>query len=85
MIGGFHMQFLIWILFGAIVGFVASKLMHSKKRGLIRNIIIGLLGSALGGWLASLLDIGSVTTFTIEGFLIATGGAVLLIWLLRKL
>jgi uncharacterized membrane protein YeaQ/YmgE (transglycosylase-associated protein family) len=79
------MQFLIWILFGAIVGFVASKLMHSKKRGLIRNIIIGLLGSALGGWLASLLDIGSVTTFTIEGFLIATGGAVLLIWLLRKL
>ena len=79
------MQFFIWIIFGAIVGFIASKIMHSRRRGLIRNIVIGLLGSALGGWLASVFDIGSVTTFTIEGFLIAIGGAVLLIWLLKKL
>ena len=79
------MQFFIWIIFGAIVGFIASKIMHSRRRGLIRNVIIGLLGSALGGWIATLFDIGSVNTFTIEGFLIATGGAVLLIWLLKKL
>ena len=79
------MQFLIWILFGAIVGWIASQIMHSRRRGLIRNVIIGLLGSALGGWIATLFDIGSVNTFTIEGFLIATGGAVLLIWLLKKL
>lgn len=79
------MQIVIWILFGAIVGWIASKIMHSRRRGLIRNIVIGLLGSVLGGWIATLFNIGAVDTFTIEGFLIATGGAVLLIWLLRKL
>jgi uncharacterized membrane protein YeaQ/YmgE (transglycosylase-associated protein family) len=79
------MNILIWIIFGAIVGWLASIIMKSNKRGLLRNIIVGLLGSALGGWIASIFNIGSVNTFTFEGFAIATGGAILLIWLLRKL
>lgn len=80
-----NMQTILWIVFGGIVGFISSKIMHSKRRGIIRNVVVGLLGSVLGGWIASLLEIGSMTKFTIEGFLIATGGAILLIWLLRKL
>jgi uncharacterized membrane protein YeaQ/YmgE (transglycosylase-associated protein family) len=79
------MNILIWIIFGAFVGWIASIIMKTNRRGLLRNIIVGLLGSALGGWFASIFDIGSVNTFTLEGFLIAIGGAVLLIWLLRKL
>lgn len=79
------MGLLIWIIFGALVGWIASILMHTRRRGLIRNIIVGLVGSMLGGWLASLIGIGSVQTFTIEGFAIATGGAIIFIWLLRKL
>ena len=59
--------------------------MGRRRRGLLRTMIIGLLGAVLGGWLASLLGFGSVTAFTLEGFIIATGGAVLLIWLLRRL
>lgn len=76
------MSIIIWIIFGALVGWIANMIMGSKG-GLIRNILIGLIGAVLGGFLASLLGIGSVTTFTIEGFLIALGGAVLLIWLAR--
>ena len=79
------MGILSWILFGALVGWIASILMHTKKRGLIRNIIVGLIGSFLGGWLASLLGIGSFATFTLEGFAIAIGGSVILIWFLRRL
>lgn len=79
------MNIIIWIIFGAMVGWIASILMKTSRRGLLRNIIIGLLGSALGGWIASIFNIGSVNTFTFEGFAIAIGGAVLLIWLLRKL
>ncbi|TVP95527.1 MAG: GlsB/YeaQ/YmgE family stress response membrane protein [Acholeplasmatales bacterium] len=78
------MSWLVWIIFGLLVGYIANRIM-GRRRGLLRNMIIGLLGAVLGGWLASLAGIGSVTAFTIEGFLIAIGGAVLLIWLLRRL
>ena len=76
---------LTWIIFGALVGWIASMIMGAKRGGLIRNIIIGLIGAVLGGWIASLFNIGSVRTFTLEGFLIATAGAVILIWIIRKL
>jgi len=79
------MNIIIWIIFGALVGWIASIIMKTSRRALLRNIIVGLVGSALGGWIASLFKIGSVETFTFEGFAIAIGGAVLLIWLLRKL
>ncbi len=79
------MQIFLWILFGALVGFVASLLMHTKRRGIIKNIIIGLLGAFLGGFIASFFGFGSLETFTIESFLIALGGAVLLLFILRKL
>ena len=79
------MGFLLWIVFGALVGWVASILMHTRRRGLIRNIIVGLLGSFLGGWIASLFGIGSVSGFSLESFGIALGGAVLLIWIFRRL
>ncbi len=79
------MNIAIWILFGALVGWVASIITKTRRRGLIRNIVVGLVGALLGGWIASLFGIGSIDRFTIEGFLIALGGAVLFIWLLRKL
>ena len=79
------MNIFLWIIFGALVGWVASLIMKTKRRGLIRNVIVGLLGSFLGGYIASLLGIGSVSEFSMESFLIALGGAVLLIWLLRRL
>ena len=79
------MNILIWIIFGALVGWIASIIMKTRRSGLIRNIVVGLVGALLGGWIATLLGFGSVQTFTIEGFAIAIGGAVLLIWFLRRL
>jgi len=78
------MGILGWIIFGALVGWVASILMHTRRRGLIRNIVVGLLGSLIGGWLGSLLGIGSVSSFSVESFAIALGGAILLLWLFRR-
>ncbi len=79
------MGILSWILFGALVGWIASILMKTRRRGLIRNIVVGLLGAVLGGWIASLFGFGSVSAFSIEGFGIAIGGAIVLIWLLRRM
>ena len=78
------MGIIMWIVFGAIVGWLASIITKSKG-GLIRNIIVGLIGAILGGWIGSFFGLGSVDEFTVEGFLVAVGGAVLLIWILKKL
>lgn len=73
----------IGLLFlGALIGWLASKIMHGKG-GLIRNIIVGIAGSVLGGWLADWVGIGTGNIWSIGGFLIAVGGACLLILVSR--
>ena len=70
------------IIVGGLAGWIASKIMRGKG-GLIRNIIVGIAGSVLGGWLADWVGIGSGNVWSIGGFLIAVGGACILIFLSR--
>ena len=72
----------VFLALGAVVGWLASKIMHGKG-GLVRNIIVGIAGSVLGGWIASLLNLGSFATKSFSGFLVALGGACLLILVSR--
>jgi uncharacterized membrane protein YeaQ/YmgE (transglycosylase-associated protein family) len=77
------MYILLWLLFGAIVGWLASIVMTTNRRmGLIANIIIGLVGSALGMWLMDIFGFGRVDTFSLAGMLVSVGGAALLIALI---
>lgn len=74
------MYILLWLLFGALVGWIASIVMKRNRRmGLIANIVVGLVGSALGMWIIGLLGFGNVNAFTPTGMLVSIGGAVLLI------
>jgi uncharacterized membrane protein YeaQ/YmgE (transglycosylase-associated protein family) len=74
------MYILLWLLFGAFVGWLASIVMTSNHRmGLGANIIIGLVGSALGMWLMDIFGFGTVDAFSITGLLVSVGGAALLI------
>ena len=73
----------IGLLFlGALIGWLASKIMHGKG-GLLRNIILGVAGSVVGGWLADYAGIGSGNVWSFGGFLIAVGGACILILISR--
>jgi uncharacterized membrane protein YeaQ/YmgE (transglycosylase-associated protein family) len=76
------LHFIGWIIIGALIGWVASKIMQGKG-GLIRNIIVGIAGSVLGSWLAEYAGIGSGNVWSIGGFFIAVGGACVLILLSR--
>lgn len=76
-----------WLLFGALVGWLASIIMGKNRRmGLIANIIVGILGSAIGGWLGDVLNIANVQAgFTFRGIAMAVLGAVILLFLINLL
>ena len=67
------------IVLGGIAGWISSIIMGGKKRrGLIFNIVVGIIGAFLGGFVASHLGFGDVTGINIASILIATLGACLL-------
>jgi len=78
------MNWLISIVIGGIIGWVASILMKTNAQmGLLANIVVGIVGSALGSWLAGVL--GIAPTGAILNYAIAVAGAALLIFILGKL
>ena len=74
------MGIITWLIFGALVGWVASIIMkRNSEMGSIANIVVGVIGAGLGGWIASLLGIGTVTGFNFYSLLIALAGACVLL------
>ncbi len=71
------MYLLLWLAFGALAGWIASRIVKNNRMGLLANIAVGLIGSFLGGWLASLVGLGNFNTFSIGGLLIAIIGAII--------
>ena len=80
------MGFLSWIVLGLIVGIVAKLIMPGKDPGgMVVTILIGIAGAFIGGFIGSLMGLGSVTGFDLRSLLIAIGGAVLLLIIYRLL
>ena len=81
------MSLLIYIIFGGLVGWVASMLMGTDgQQGILLNVIVGVVGAALGSWIFSLLGLGgSVSGFNIGSFVVALVGAVVLIAILKAI
>ena len=76
------MSFIGWIILGGLAGWIASKIHgNDKSQGILGNIFVGILGSFLGGWILSLVGGTGITGFNIYSFLVALGGAVVLLWL----
>lgn len=73
---------IIWLIIGAVAGWLAGSLMKGGGYGLIGDIIIGILGAFIGGWLAGVLGI-SIGGGLIASIITATVGAVVLILVLR--
>lgn len=71
---------IVWVLFGALVGWIASMIMGTNGRqGGFANIVVGIVGALLGGFIARALGGAGVTGFNLMSFIVALGGAVLLI------
>jgi uncharacterized membrane protein YeaQ/YmgE (transglycosylase-associated protein family) len=76
------MNWIITLVVGGIVGWLASILMKTNAQmGIIANVIVGVVGSALGFWLAGVLGLAAYGS--IVRWLVAVAGAALLIWILK--
>jgi uncharacterized membrane protein YeaQ/YmgE (transglycosylase-associated protein family) len=74
------MWIILWLAFGALIGWLASIITKNNSRmGAGWNIVVGLVGAVLGGFIAQLMGIGSYSQFSIGGILIALVGAVILL------
>ena len=75
------MNFLVWIIFGALAGWIASIIMgKNKKMGAIANIVVGIVGAFIGGAIMSFFGAQGVTGFNFPSFLVAVVGAVVLLF-----
>jgi uncharacterized membrane protein YeaQ/YmgE (transglycosylase-associated protein family) len=76
------MGIIAWLIMGLIAGFVASKIVDHRGQGVLRDIVLGIIGALLGGAAFHLIGGEGITGFNAWSLLIATGGAivVLLVW-----
>jgi len=75
------MNIIVWLIAGAIVGWVATSLMHDRSN-LLFNIVVGVVGAFVAGYLLTpLLHISTINqgNFSIESLLVSLGGAVILL------
>lgn len=77
------LNLIIDVLIGALVGWLAGRIMHTTG-GFLLNAILGVVGSAVGTLLAGLIGI-SAKRVSIGGIIISVAGACLVIWIVRKL
>ena len=59
------MSWIGWIVFGIIAGFIASKIVNKSGEGIIVDLILGIIGAIVGGWLFAEFGVGGITGFNI--------------------
>ncbi len=78
------MGIILWIIFGGLVGWIASIIMKTDgEQGIVVDIIIGIVGAIIGGGLMSFLGKSAVTGFNLYSFIVALLGAIILIAIVK--
>ena len=78
------MEIIIWIIMGAVVGWVASMIMGTSE-GLLLDIVVGIIGAVIGGWLMGYFGYGGVSGFNLYSFIVALLGAIILLAVVKAI
>ena len=73
------MSILAWIVLGLIAGFIGSKLVNKTGEGFFLDIVLGIVGAVVGGWLFSAFGASGVTGVNLYSLLVAVVGSVVLL------
>ena len=79
------MSYLAWIILGLIAGFVGSKIVNNRGEGLVLDIILGVVGAFVGGWLFTMFGASGVSGLNIYSLLVAVVGAVVVLVLFHAI
>ena len=73
------MSILAWIILGGLAGFIASKIVDNTGQGILLDIVLGVVGAAVGGYVFTLLGAAPVTGFNLYSMVVAVVGAVIVL------
>jgi uncharacterized membrane protein YeaQ/YmgE (transglycosylase-associated protein family) len=73
------MSILAWLVLGLIAGFIASKLVNKSGEGVVLDIVLGIIGAFVGGWLFTTFGAAGVTGLNLYSMLVAVVGAVVVL------
>jgi uncharacterized membrane protein YeaQ/YmgE (transglycosylase-associated protein family) len=79
------MSILAWVVLGLISGFIGSKLINKRGEGLILDIVLGVVGAVVGGWLFQFFGASGVTGLNIYSLVVAVVGAMLVLVIFHAL
>jgi uncharacterized membrane protein YeaQ/YmgE (transglycosylase-associated protein family) len=79
------MSVIAWLVLGLIAGFIASKLVNHSGSGVLMDIVLGVIGALVGGFLFSVVGAVGVTGFNIYSMLVAVVGAVVVLFIYHAL
>ena len=79
------MSIIGWIILGLIAGFIASKIVNKQGEGLLLNIVLGVVGAEVGGWVFRLFGMSGVTGLNLYSLLVAVLGATVLLFIYHQL
>ena len=71
------MSFLAWIVLGLVAGFIGSKLVNKRGDGFVLDILLGIVGAVVGGWLFSAFGASGVTGLNVYSLFVAVIGSVI--------
>ncbi len=75
------MSFVAWIILGLIAGFIASKIVNKSGEGFFMDIVLGVIGAVVGGYLFQTFGMAGVTGVNIYSILVAVVGAVVVLFI----
>ena len=73
------MSFLAWIILGLVAGFIGSKIVNKSGEGLILDIVLGVIGAVVGGWLFVTFGAAGVTGLNLYSIMVAVVGAIVVL------
>ena len=73
------MSLFVWILLGLVAGFIASHLVNHRGEGVVLDVLLGIVGAIIGGWLFHVFGHIGVTGLNLHSILVAVVGAVVLL------
>lgn len=79
------MNWLIWIILGLIAGFIGSKIVNKTGEGVILDIVLGIIGAIVGGWIFTAFGASGVTGLNLYSIIVAVIGSIVVLWIYHAL